>query len=131
MSENVAAALLAAGATFMVISGIGILRMPDLYTRMSATSKAASLGAGLALAAVGVHFGRLDVSLRAAAAVVFVFLTVPVAAHMIARAAYLARVPLWRRTRSDDLAGRYDHSGPGAVAPPASREELGPGRRRS
>jgi multicomponent Na+:H+ antiporter subunit G len=40
--------------------------------------------------------------------VVFIFVTAPVAAHMIARAAYFSSVPLWEGTLSDDLEGRYD-----------------------
>ncbi len=103
----IAAVLLAVGAVLMVLSSIGLVRMPDLYTRMSASSKAAGLGSSLVLAAVGVHFGSLDVAARAIAAILFIFLTVPVAAHMVARAGYLARVPIWDRTIQDDLRGRY------------------------
>lgn len=104
----IAAVLLAIGALLMLLSAIGVVRMPDLYTRMSASSKAAGLGSSLVLAAVAVHFGALDVAARAVAAIVFIFLTVPVAAHMVARSAYLARVPIWERTIQDDLAGQYD-----------------------
>jgi multicomponent Na+:H+ antiporter subunit G len=58
---------------------------------------------GLAL-----HFNDLAISARALAVVVFIFVTAPVAAHMIARAAYFSGVPLWEGTLSDDLEGRYD-----------------------
>jgi multicomponent Na+:H+ antiporter subunit G len=108
LGPAVAAVLLALGAILMVLSSIGIVRMPDLYTRMSASSKAAGLGSSLVLAAVGVHFATLDVAARSIAAILFIFLTVPVAAHMVARAGYLARVPIWDRTIQDDLQGRYD-----------------------
>lgn len=107
-AQMIAAALLAIGALLMFLSAVGVVRMPDLYTRMSASSKAAGLGSSLVFAAVAVHFGSLDVAARAIAAIVFIFLTVPVAAHMVARSGYLARVPLWHRTIQDDLAGRYD-----------------------
>ena len=100
-------ALLILGATFMFLSAVGILRMPDLYTRMSATSKAASLGSGLMLVAVAVHFNSVMMTTRALAAILFIFLTVPVAAHVIGRAAYQFGVPLWHETRRDDLKGRY------------------------
>lgn len=111
MLDVIAAAFLVAGAAFMLLSGIGLLRMPDLYTRMSATSKAASLGAGLALLAVAIHHARLDVSVRAVAAIVFVFLTVPVAAHMVGRAAYRSGIPLWHQSVADELTGKYDPDG--------------------
>lgn len=107
-AEVAAAIAIATAALLMLLSAIGIVRMPDLYTRMSASSKAAGLGSSLALAAVGFHFGSLDVAARAIAAIVFIFLTVPVAAHLVARSAYLARVPIWDRTIQDDLAGQYD-----------------------
>ena len=104
----IAAILLVVSSLLMLLSAVGVVRMPDIYTRMSASSKAAGLGSGLALAAVAVHFGALDVTARAIAAIVFIFLTVPVAAHMVARSAYLARVPIWDRTIQDDLKGQYD-----------------------
>ncbi len=107
-AQAVAAVLLALGALLMFLSSIGVVRMPDLYTRMSASSKAAGLGSSLVLAAVGIHFGTLAVGARAIAAIVFIFLTVPVAAHMVARAGYMARVPIWDRTIQDDLARKYD-----------------------
>lgn len=107
-AQGVAAVLLVLGAVLMFLSSIGVVRMPDLYTRMSASSKAAGLGSSLVLAAVAFHFGTLAVAARAIAAIVFIFLTVPVAAHMVARAGYMARVPIWDRTIQDDLAGRYD-----------------------
>lgn len=107
-TQAVAAVLLAIGAVLMFLSSVGLVRMPDLYTRMSASSKAAGLGSSLVLAAVAFHFGTLAIATRAVAAIVFIFLTVPVAAHMVARAGYMARVPIWNRTIQDDLAGRYD-----------------------
>lgn len=106
--EAATALLLFAGAAFMLLSAIGILRMPDLYTRMSATSKAASLGSGLMLLGVAVHFQSVAVTTRALAAIVFIFLTVPVAAHVIGRAAYQFGVPLWSHTQRDELRGKYD-----------------------
>jgi multicomponent Na+:H+ antiporter subunit G len=93
---------------FSLLAGVGILRMPDLYTRMSATTKAATLGVGSALLAVAVYFGELGVAARALAAVAFVFLTAPVAAHMIGRASYFVGVPLCSETVINELCGHYD-----------------------
>lgn len=107
-AQAVAAILLLLGAALMFLSAVGVVRMPDLYTRMSTSSKAAGLGSSLVLAAVAFHFGTLAVTTRAIAAIIFIFLTVPVAAHMVARAGYMARVPIWDRTSQDDLEGRYD-----------------------
>lgn len=83
-----AALLLVVGSLFSVLGALGILRLPDLYTRMHAASKAGTLGAGLIFLAVAVVSGDLGVSLRALAGLVFLALTAPVAAHLLARAAY-------------------------------------------
>ena len=106
IQEIVSGVLMIIGAIFMLIAGIGIVRMPDLFTRSSATSKAATLGAGCVLLAVAVHFGDLSVTARALATLAFIFLTAPVAAHMICRAAYIVGVPLWHGTVRDELRGR-------------------------
>ena len=92
------------GAFFALVAAIGLLRMPDLLMRMHAATKAGTLGAGLLLLAVAVSFGDSGVTVRALAAIVFLFLTAPVAAHVIGRAAYYAgRVQLWKRTLVDEL----------------------------
>jgi multicomponent Na+:H+ antiporter subunit G len=54
--------------------------------------------------------------------VVFVFVTAPVGAHMIGRAAYLSGVPLWEGTLSDDLKGRYDAQTHSLASGPAQAE---------
>jgi multicomponent Na+:H+ antiporter subunit G len=74
--------------------------------RMQAATKAATLGAGCMLLAVAIHFGELTVVARAMLVTAFVFLTAPVAAHMIARAAYSVGTPLWQGTIADELRGQ-------------------------
>ena len=108
LSNLLASVLLFVGAAFLFLAAVGIARMPDLFTRMQTTSKAATLGVGCVVLAVAVHFGDLGVTARALAVIVFVLLTAPVAAHLIARAAYLTGVELWEGTVADELRGRYD-----------------------
>jgi len=108
MNDLLAAGLMLVGAVLMLLAAVGVLRMPDLFTRMQASTKAASLGSGTALLAVALHFSEVSVAVRAILAVAFIFLTAPISAHMIARAAYFTGVPLWERTVTDDLEGRYD-----------------------
>lgn len=90
------------GTALIVVAGIGIVRMPDLPTRMHASSKAGTLGAILLL--LGVAIGHLDtaVVMRVVMIVLFLFLTAPVAAHMIARAGYRSGVPLAPETVIDE-----------------------------
>jgi multicomponent Na+:H+ antiporter subunit G len=107
MSEWLVSTLLLLGALLMLIAAIGVVRMPDLPTRMHATTKAGALGAGLMLAAVSIHFAEPGVVARALAVVAFIILTAPVAAHAIGRAGYAIGVPLWSGTVKDELKGRY------------------------
>ena len=104
MMDLVTAALVVAGGLFGLIAAIGMLRLPDMITRMHASTKAGTLGAGLIMAAVAIHFMEIGITLRAAAAILFLLLTAPVAAHVIGRAAYRCGIRLWDRTWVDELA---------------------------
>jgi multicomponent Na+:H+ antiporter subunit G len=94
--------LIALGAFFTFIAGFGVLRMPDIYTRMHASTKAASLGAALMLIAAAFYFQEIAVVTRIAITTVFIFLTAPVAAHMLGRAAYLMKVQQWEGSVIDE-----------------------------
>jgi multicomponent Na+:H+ antiporter subunit G len=92
----------------MVLAAVGLVRLPDLFTRMQASTKASTLGVACMLLAVAIYFGTLGVTTRALLVIVFFFLTMPVAAHMIGRAAYFSGIPLWQNTVVDELRGSYD-----------------------
>ena len=96
------------GSFFMFISSVGLIRFPDIYMRMSATAKAATFGTGFNLLAAAIYFEDLGITVRAFAALLFLLATAPVAAHVIARAAYISGVPLWKASLRDDLLDRYD-----------------------
>jgi multicomponent Na+:H+ antiporter subunit G len=108
MREVISLSLLLTGAVFVFIAALGVVRMPDMFLRMSAASKAGSLGASLALLAAALYFYDLAIAIRVIATIAFIFLTTPVAAHLIARAAYVNDVPLWEKTICNELQGRYD-----------------------
>lgn len=108
MQEIVSAVLLIVGSLFMLVAGLGVVRMPDLFMRMSCATKASTLGVGFLLLAVAIAFWHLGVSSRAVATIIFVALTAPVAAHMIGRAGYIVRAPLWENSIVDQLCDRYD-----------------------
>lgn len=108
LNEILGAALIAAGVFFIVIAGIGLLRMPDLFLRMSTATKASTLGLGLILMGTAVYYWELGITSRAIATSIFVLLTAPVSAHMIGRAAYSDGVPLWSETHQDDLKAYYE-----------------------
>lgn len=104
MIEVVTGVLMLFGSGFALISALGILRMPDVYIRMHAATKAGTLGAGLMLLALAVFFGDLGLMVEALSVVTFLLLSAPVAAHAIGRSAYLGGVPLWEDTQFDDYA---------------------------
>jgi multicomponent Na+:H+ antiporter subunit G len=119
--------LLVIGTLFVLLAGVGVFRMPDLFSRMQASTKAGTLGVGCLLVAVGLHFGDLGVATRALLVVAFLFLTAPVAAHMIAQAAYFTDVPRWEGTVIDEFRDMHDGpAGADAPAPPATSPSAGP-----
>lgn len=106
--EIITSFLLLVGAGFSFIAALGIVRMPDLFTRMQAAAKTGTLGVGCTILAVAAYFGDLGVTTRAGLVILFLFLTAPIAAHMIARAGYISGVSLWSGTVVDEMAEQYD-----------------------
>lgn len=103
MTEALVSLLVVVGSGLVLLASLGLLRLPDLYTRMHASTKPATLGVSLVVAALAVHSGELGISVRAFLIVLFLLLTAPVAAHRLARAAYQAGVPRWSGTVRDEL----------------------------
>ena len=101
-------ALILLGCGFALVAAVGIVRFPDLFTRMHAATKAGTLGVGFLLIALLIDAGDLGVASRALAVLVFLLITAPVAAHLIGRAAYFDGVELWEETLQDELRDRYD-----------------------
>jgi multicomponent Na+:H+ antiporter subunit G len=80
------ALLVIVGAAITLIASIGILRLPDLFTRMHAVSKAGTAGSGLALVAVALYSSDMTTTIKCLGAIVFLFLTGPISAHLLAKA---------------------------------------------
>ena len=96
------------GAIAILLASVGLVRMPDLYLRLSVTTKAATLGVGLILVSAAFHFQNVGVTSRVLAIIFFITLTAPVSAQLIGRAAYLIKVDIWKHTINDELEGMYD-----------------------
>ena len=86
-------ALVVAGLFFLTVGTIGLLRLPNVYNRMHATSKPTTLGTAAMFLAGFVQFGPGGAGLTSLVGIVFLFLTVPTGAHMISRAAQKIGVP--------------------------------------
>lgn len=102
MSEWISMGLFVAGTTLALLAGVGVLRMPDVFTRMQASTKASTLGLGCFLAGVAVEHPELSFVIRAGSIGAFVMLTAAVSAHVIARAAALSGTALWEGTVVDE-----------------------------
>jgi len=114
MTDYIIIFLATFGAAFVLLAAVGILRMPDLYLRISVTTKGATLGIGLILLCVAVYFGEASITTRALAIIFFLLLTAPVGAHLIGRASYFVNTPLWKNSVMDDLKGKYSRSTEGS-----------------
>lgn len=105
MIRDVLAGLLVMIAAFFTLAAaVGIVRLPDLYTRMHAASKAGTLGSCVMMLALAIRASDHATATRALAGVAFFLLTAPISAHLLARAAYHAGFRLWRNSVLDEMS---------------------------
>ncbi|MEZ4657463.1 MAG: monovalent cation/H(+) antiporter subunit G [Caldilineaceae bacterium] len=107
MAELLTLGFMLGGVLLMLIAALGLVRMPDLFLRISVSSKGATLGVALLMLAAALYFNDLGVTSRALAVIVFTFLTAPVAAHMMGRAGYKDGAAFWERTSIDRRYGSF------------------------
>ncbi len=103
--EWIAVLLILFGSIISVISAFGLIRLPDVYTRSHAATKSATLSVLTCLLGAFMYFWSHDgfVSIRLILGIIFVFITAPVAGHLVCRAAYRAGVPLAEGSGDDAL----------------------------
>lgn len=99
-AEIVAGLCLIAGGGFCLVAGVGVVRLPDVFTRLHASTKAGTLGVGLIVLALAITTEALPVASKAVGAVLFLLGTAPVGAHLIGRAAAGERPGFGRRGRA-------------------------------
>ena len=102
MTDWLSGALIIAGATLALLAAVGVLRMPDVFTRMQASTKASTLGLGCLLVGVALRNPEFSFAIRAISIAAFMLLTTAVSAHVIARAAARGGAPLWDGTVIDE-----------------------------
>ena len=88
---------LAGGVFFQAVAALGVVRMPDVYTRLHAVSKAETLGLLLTLIGIGLSTGASLTTVKVALVALFLFLATPTATHAITRAALRLGVTPWQR----------------------------------
>lgn len=101
MGELIGSMLVFTGSVFLFSAGLGLVRMPDAYTRIQAGTKASTLGTVLLLAGLGFHHPGWTFSLLMIA--LFILLTNPVSSHALSRAAHAMRTPMAPSTVADAL----------------------------
>lgn len=94
--EIVVAISLLGGAFFMLIASIGMLRLPDLYTRMHAVTKAGTVGVGFLLLAAALFFNDVTVVSRVLGTLLFIFMTAPIGAHLLGKVMLEKGYKMWK-----------------------------------
>ncbi len=101
--SNTVIILIALGLFFDFAGCLGLIRFPDIYNRLQASTKCVTLGTVLILLALVFHFGWNSISIKAILCIAFILLTSPTAAHAISRGSHRAGFPLWK----DSVMDRY------------------------
>ncbi len=96
MIEVLSGALLLSGCALMLLAAIGLVRLPDYYCRSHAVAKATTLGIGQILIAVWLQMGTEVAGLKIALALIFQFVTIPVASHLMSLTALRRGLAPWR-----------------------------------
>jgi multicomponent Na+:H+ antiporter subunit G len=97
------AILLILGTLLILIASLGVLRMPDLYTRMHAATKAGTIGLAALLFAVALTIHDLTVLSRVVGTLAFILLTAPVAAHLLGKSMRARGYQIWRNPRASEV----------------------------
>ena len=124
VAVSAVAVLVILGVFFNLVTAIGMVRLPDVYTRMQASTKAGTMGVGCIIIAGTIHFHSLAVAAHSVLVIAFIFLTAPVSGHLIGRAAYFVGAPIWGRTKHDELKGCYDPVTHALSAEPEEENEI-------
>ena len=105
MTSAIGASLIALGLVFEVVGCLGLMRLPDFYTRMQAATKCVALGTMLIIVGAVLMVGTLAAVAKGGLCLTFLLLTSATGSHALARAAYRSGTPLWEHSALDQLAG--------------------------
>jgi len=104
MTDIIGYILIIIGILFDIFGCIGLVRFPDVYNRLQASTKCVTLGTIMLLVGVAVISGLGAISAKAIICAVFILITSPTAAHAIAKGAYASGVALWEKSVVDKYA---------------------------
>ena len=104
MDSAIGTSLMALGLAFEVVGCLGLVRLPDFYSRMQAATKCVALGTMLIIVGGVLTVGTFSAIAKGSLCLTFLLLTSPTGSHALARAAYRSGTPLWERSVVDQLA---------------------------
>ncbi len=102
MREGIGIFILTVGVLFDLFGCIGLVRLPDIYNRLQASTKCVTLGTCLILLSV-IIMGSGSASMKALLCALFILITAPTAAHALSRASHIAGIKLWEKSVCDKL----------------------------
>jgi len=105
MTEIIGYILITIGILFDIFGCIGLVRFPDVYNRLQASTKCVTLGTVLVLVGIAVVHGWGSIAAKAIICAVFILVTSPTGAHAIAKGAYASGVELWKDSVVDKYKG--------------------------
>lgn len=100
--EILTCVLLLAGATFGLLAAVGMVKLPDVLMRMQASAKASTLGLTCLILGAALQIPDVSSIIRLVSIEAFIMLTAPLSAHVVARASFWRKVPLWEGTRVNE-----------------------------
>ena len=99
----ISAFLILAGSFLTFIAALGVLRLPDFFMRMHAATKAGVVGPSLILLGAGFYDPSWSTWVKITFGILFLFMTTPIAGHLLGKAGFLGGVTLWEGTSRNDL----------------------------
>ncbi len=104
MNEIIGIVFIVIGLIFDFFASLGLIRLPDVYNRLHSSIKCVTLGTSSILFGLFLFKGISATGIKALLCIVFLFLTAPVSAHVLARAAHKSKVKLWEKSVCDKYA---------------------------
>ncbi len=108
MNEIIGIVFIVVGLAFDFFGSLGLVRLPDVYNRLQASTKSVTLGTCSILFGLFLFKGLTAAGIKALLCILFVILTAPVSAHALARGAHISGVKLWEKSVCDKYAEDRD-----------------------
>ena len=102
MNDMISTIIIAIGVLFNIFGCIGLIRLPDVYNRLQSATKCVTLGTCSILLGVLIKYGFIAIGVKSLVAIPLLFFAATVSAHALVRSAYIAGIPLGKKSVKDD-----------------------------